>query len=384
MQRRDNYQIQLQQAKRHFLSYDQQELIRRCGLRHDEKYLYTKLLSQEYRICCANGDMERLCNGTWVDANTFHEVMTILDWLCDSREDRYITGRWINLVNHNHYFHRDLQEKPDPDAEEFSKRPASFAAACEALQGRKMPGGDISYAIELLDGLQILVQLWHGDDEFPSRLCFLWDENTERYLRYETTWYALGLLVKRLRENMPMETERLLLRPWRKADAAWLYEYAKDPAVGYPAGWPAHTSVEDSRRIIENVLSAPETYAVCLKENNIPIGSIGLKTGEATDLTERSDECELGYWLGVPFWGQGLIPEAAQRLIRRGFEELGMRAIWCGYYEGNERSRRVQEKLGFSYHHRSENVPVPLLRACRTGYVLLLTKQDWEEKHGTL
>ena len=45
-----------------------------------------------------------------------------------------------------------------------------------------------------------MVQLWYGDEEFPPRLRFLWDENTTRYIRYETTWYALGLLMKRLRE----------------------------------------------------------------------------------------------------------------------------------------------------------------------------------------
>ena len=74
---------------------------------------------------------------------------------------------------------------------------------------------------------------------------------------------------------MSMETKRLILRPWREEDAADLYEYAKDPDVGPPAGWPPHESVESSRALIKSVLSAPETYAVCLKDGG-PIGSIGL------------------------------------------------------------------------------------------------------------
>ena len=65
-----------------------------------------------------------------------------------------------------------------------------------------------------------------------------------------------------------LETKRLLLRPWQERDAESLYEYAKDPAVGPPAGWPPHTSVENSRELIEKVLSAPETYAVCLKDGS--------------------------------------------------------------------------------------------------------------------
>jgi len=110
---RDNYRIQAAQAKKLFLTYDQQELIRRCRLRCDEDYLYTDLLSEPYRIHRRTGDMERLHEGSWVDGNSFGEVMTILDWICDSKPDRFVTGRWINIVTHGHYFHRELQEKAD-------------------------------------------------------------------------------------------------------------------------------------------------------------------------------------------------------------------------------------------------------------------------------
>ena len=61
---------------------------------------------------------------------------------------------------------------------------------------------------------------------------------------------------------MELFTERLILRPWNESDAEILYEYAKDDRVGPIAGWPVHTSVENSREIIKSVLSAPETYAV--------------------------------------------------------------------------------------------------------------------------
>lgn len=198
----NNYEKQVLQAKKHFLTYDQQELIARCNLRYDEEYFYIKFLGADYRICRASGDMERLCHGAWADGNSFGEVMTILDWLCDSRADRYITGNWINIVTQGNYFHRSLQEEADPDAVFFEKAPEAFCKACEALQGKAHPSGDISYTIELVDGLQVLVQLWYGDEEFPPRLRLLWDENTLRYIRYETTWYAAGLLIERIKANM--------------------------------------------------------------------------------------------------------------------------------------------------------------------------------------
>ena len=175
---------------------------------------------------------------------------------------------------------------------------------------------------------------------------------------------------------MILQTKRLILRPWSENDAEELYKYASDPEVGPPAGWPPHTSVENSREIIRTVLSAPETYAVCLKENGKPIGSVGL---HRNDLAEKDDEYELGYWIGRPFWGQGLIPEASRELLRYAFEDLGMNRIWCGYYDGNEKSRRVQEKLGFVFHHTTEGLEVKLLNEIRTGHSNLMTKERWQK-----
>ena len=175
---------------------------------------------------------------------------------------------------------------------------------------------------------------------------------------------------------MILETERLILRPWCERDAEDLYTYAGDSEVGPPAGWPPHTSVENSREIIRTVLSAPETYAVCLKESGNPIGSIGF---HRNDLAEADDEYELGYWIGKPYWGQGLIPEASREMLRYAFEDLGMSRIWCGYYDGNEKSRRVQEKLGFVYQQRTEGIEVALLGEIRTGHSNIMTKERWQE-----
>ena len=175
---------------------------------------------------------------------------------------------------------------------------------------------------------------------------------------------------------MILETKRLILRPWCEDDAEDLYTYASDPEVGPPAGWQPHTSVENSRGIIRTVLSSPATYAVCLAENGKPIGSIGFHRG---DLADADDEYELGYWIGKPFWGQGLIPEASREMLRYAFEDLGMSRVWCGYYDGNEKSRRVQEKLGFVYHHTAEGVAVRQMNEIRTGHANLMTKERWQK-----
>lgn len=176
---------------------------------------------------------------------------------------------------------------------------------------------------------------------------------------------------------MILETERLILRPWEERDAEDLYKYASHPDIGPIAGWAVHTSVENSREIIHDVLSAPETYAVVLKETCQPVGSIGLMLGKVSNIGLPDTEGEIGYWIGVPFWGQGLIPEAVRELMRYGFEQLKLSKIWCGYFDGNTKSKRVQEKCGFRYHHTSENVPCTLPGVLRTEHVTCITRDQW-------
>ncbi len=158
-----------------------------------------------------------------------------------------------------------------------------------------------------------------------------------------------------------IETERLILRPWQEQEAEILYKYARDPDIGPIAGWKPHTSVEYSLAIIRTVFANPETYAVVLKETGEPIGSCGLMFGNVLNTAHiRNDEAEIGYWLGKPFWGHGLIPEAVRALLWRAFNELGLSTVWCGFYDGNTKSKRVCEKCGFKYHHTNTDIISPL------------------------
>ena len=173
-------------------------------------------------------------------------------------------------------------------------------------------------------------------------------------------------------------TQRLILRRWNQKDAEDLYRYACDPDVGPIAGWPPHKNPDESRAVIRDVLNGREAYAICLKEDGRAIGAIELKLNGHTDLTDRDDECEMGYWLGKPFWGRGIVPEAVTEMLRRAFEDIGMQKVWVGYYEGNSKSKRVQEKCRFRFQRKSEGVDVPLMQEKRTGYVSSLTKDQWQ------
>ena len=200
MERKNNYLIQAAQAKQRFLTYDQQKLIGKFALEADASDLYVRLLGQRYRICRTSGSLEKQTAEGWVDGNTYEEVMTLLDLLCDSREDRCVSGIWQNMQSFGLQFHQNLlEEEADPFAAWIDSAPERLHAAAAQLGAQTIRGGDIGYAFELFDGLKIGLLFWHGDEEFLPRVRYLWDANARQYIRYETMYFAVTLLRRRIR-----------------------------------------------------------------------------------------------------------------------------------------------------------------------------------------
>lgn len=202
VQTKNNYLIQVNQAKAHFLTYDQEQLIRKFQLQHDTQHFYVKFLCKRYRLSRSTGDLERQENGHWQDANTFGEVMVLLDLLCDSRVDRCLAKQWQSMQSFGLNFHQELLESRDPFAERIDQAPEDFSHACSALSGEPLSGCDIGYSIELFDGLPVAIQFWHGDDEFFPRVRWLWDANALQYLKYETMHFAIGFIREQLLKLM--------------------------------------------------------------------------------------------------------------------------------------------------------------------------------------
>lgn len=155
--------------------------------------------------------------------------------------------------------------------------------------------------------------------------------------------------------NIRIETERLILRAWQDSDLDDLYAYASVEGVGEMAGWSHHTSKEESRKILTMFQEGKKTFALELKSNGKVIGSLGLEEYDRTeaDMGQLQGR-EVGYVLSRDYWGQGLMPEAVQAVIRYCFQTLHYDFLLCGHFERNGRSRRVIEKCGFSY---VKNIP---------------------------
>jgi len=135
----------------------------------------------------------------------------------------------------------------------------------------------------------------------------------------------------------------------RLEDASDMFEYSRDPEVTRYVTWNTHTSIADSAGFINFVLSRYERgesgdWGIVLKSNGKFIGTCGFVTLNLQHLCG-----EIGYVLSRRYWNQGLATEAVRRLIRFGFDEMGLNRIEAMHMVENLASGRVMQKAGMTY-----------------------------------
>lgn len=134
-----------------------------------------------------------------------------------------------------------------------------------------------------------------------------------------------------------------------------------------------HTSVEYSKKVIQNILIPECTYAIILKETNILIGNIGLQGKKQSNLSIGDNEAEIGYWIGTEHRGMGFAPEAVNGIIRHELKSGELKAIWAGCFEGNKNSMRVLEKCGFEFVRTEKDKYWPLLDGYHTTHIMKIS-----------
>jgi RimJ/RimL family protein N-acetyltransferase len=161
-------------------------------------------------------------------------------------------------------------------------------------------------------------------------------------------------------DNKTIDTKRLQLRNWVLDDADALFKYASDPRVSELALWPCHTSVEMSRDVIDKFfITNPYNFAIVLKETNEPIGCIGFVPEGEEHYRVLTNEREVGYWIGFPYWNKGLTTEALEALIICCRDSIGLNSLLITIDDMNTASQRVAGKCGFQlleYYHHNETL----------------------------
>ncbi|MBZ0292958.1 MAG: GNAT family N-acetyltransferase [Anaerolineae bacterium] len=147
----------------------------------------------------------------------------------------------------------------------------------------------------------------------------------------------------------PLETERLILRPFELADAATLQVLLNDERIAsttlnIPYPYPEGAALEwIHRRRLVTEAGLGYSFAIVRGEDNALMGACSLGT-------ISSDRwAEMGYWLGVAYWGQGYMTEAVRRLIAFAFDELELNRVCASHFIHNPASGKVMQKAGMTY-----------------------------------
>lgn len=200
-----NYEIMKHQMSEKFLKYDQNKMITKFSLPHDEKYIYIRFVGREYRISRSTGraawSEDHFLTETEADYN---EAMTIYDVLCYSKENCTLAGKFCptNML-------KGTVQTMGGSSSFFQKSADQFAGKTEMLQTalRKLGKltdlkGDVAARIDVFEFLPLIIQYWDADEEFPAVLKFMVDENIQDFMHFETVMFMLGHVLCRIRECM--------------------------------------------------------------------------------------------------------------------------------------------------------------------------------------
>ena len=146
-----------------------------------------------------------------------------------------------------------------------------------------------------------------------------------------------------------LETARLLLRPYRDEDAAWLIRWLSDKAVAdgtlnVPHPYPPERATEFLReQAAWYAKGTGVSWAIAWRHDGTPVGGIGLR------IVAAHRRAELGYWVAKPQWGAGIATEAGHAVVAYAFDVLGLHRLDAHHYTENPASGAVMRKLGMQH-----------------------------------
>ena len=177
-----------------------------------------------------------------------------------------------------------------------------------------------------------------------------------------------------------IETQRLILRRFVREDARTMYDnWASDPEVTKYLTWPTHENPSVSEWVVNDWIShyeEPEHYqwAIELKELGQPIGSISV--------VSRNDKARLvhiGYCIGKPWWGRGIMTEALGAMLAFFFEQVGVNRVELRHDPNNPGSGAVMRKCGLRFEGIMRQADWNNQGICDAAWYAMLRK-DWERK----
>lgn len=197
----NNYETMKLQMRNVFLKYDQAAMIEKFDLPSDAENIYITFFGAEYVVNRNTGDV----HSERGDAG-YNEAMTLYDVLCYSRPHCRASGRMVNMSSLSTIQSGAMKREGDGlfgrYEAEFDQKDEALAAACAKLGGTPEGKGDVACRIPMFPFLDVMLQYWDSDDEFPASLQLFVDDKITDFMHYETVWFALSHMLERIKELM--------------------------------------------------------------------------------------------------------------------------------------------------------------------------------------
>ena len=189
----------LQNAMKHFCSYDMELLSRRAGVTDRGEYLETLFFGMETKIDKKTGCVT--VDGRPAD---FCEALSVFDWLCDGKTNAMASYDFCPVSSLPGVLVQGqglLMDAPKL-AKSIDNNSEKFKEIILQMGGKTINLGDFGAEIEIFPGLPMQLKFYHSDEEFPPSITFLWDKNILQFVRYETIYYLSATIKKHLLHRM--------------------------------------------------------------------------------------------------------------------------------------------------------------------------------------
>jgi len=197
----NNYETMKLQMRDEFLKYDQAAMIEKFSLHSDDENIYITFFGTEYAVDRSTGDVR-----SGLGEAGYSEVMTIYDVLCYSKPNCKASGRMVNMCSLSTIQGGSMKREGDGlfgrYEAEFDQRDEALSEACAKLGGVPEGKGDVAYRIPMFPFLNVMLQYWDSDDEFPASLQLFVDDKIIDFMHNETVWFALSHMLERIKGLM--------------------------------------------------------------------------------------------------------------------------------------------------------------------------------------
>ena len=203
-----NYEIMRNRMRDEFLKYDQDKILKKYDLKYDDDYIYIRFVDRDYRVGRKTGIVEGTTDGfVTTFEGDYNESMSIYYVLCYAKDDCRLSGNFcsISMLKGTAQFSNGGIDINQGYARRFSGRIKKLSQACYKIGIRNDLRGDVAATIHPFDFLPVTIQYWDGDEEFAPSLKFMFDENIQDFMHYETIYYMMVHILKRIEELMEEE-----------------------------------------------------------------------------------------------------------------------------------------------------------------------------------